>query len=179
MRRLLAPARASDPDLRPGLLSIACLLFILLPCLLLTTSLYKLTSLPFRLGGGEGGGEPEVPGVVSGLEVLVDPDGLVLRAALRTRDANAGAEDVVWNETPLPHRDGAPDTVGLQARLGALRRLDAAWKRVTVRPDDRVSTDDLVLVMDALREGPEGVLAEEILLGDGPGARALVPGSAP
>ncbi|MBN1336350.1 MAG: hypothetical protein JXB39_10350 [Deltaproteobacteria bacterium] len=167
MRRLLAPARSVDPDLRPGLLSIACLLLILLPCLLLTTSLYKLASLPFRLGGAEGTRPPEIPGLVTGVEVRMAPDGMVLRAALRTRDANAAAEDVVWNETDLPDQDGVPDIPALQARLEALKRIDPAWKRVTVLPEDPVSTDDVVLVMDALREGPAGPLAEEILLGEG------------
>jgi hypothetical protein len=176
VQRLLAPARPADPDLRPGLLSIACLLLILLPCLLLTTSLYKLASVPFRLAGGEGGGEPDLPGVVTGVEVRVEPGQMMLRAALRTRDANAGAEDVVWNETPLPDLDGAPDTASLQARLAELKRLDPAWTRVTVLPDDRIPTDDVVLVMDALREGPDGPIAGEVLLGSG---AAAPPGDTP
>jgi len=170
MRRAAPPA---EPDLRGGLLSVACLFFILLPCLMLSTSLYRLSSLPFRLpGAGADAGAPALPSPIEALQLRVLPEALLLRAALRTTDVTAMEGQGVWNETLLPDRAGRPDVAGLQARLRQLRLLDPAARRIELQPDDGTSTDDLVLVMDAVREGPDGPLFPEVTLGTLPGGSA-------
>jgi hypothetical protein len=167
-------APPSDPDLRGGLLSVVCLFFILLPCLMLSTSLYRLTALPFRLPGAAAtAAVPERPSPIEGLQLRLEPDRLVLRAALRTTDVTAMEGQGVWNEAVLPHRDQHPDLAALQARLGQLHRLDPALRRIELLPWDGVSTDDLVRVMDAVRQGPDGALFPEITLGSAAGGGRL------
>lgn len=170
-RRMARTPPAADPDLRGGLLAVACLFFILLPCLMLSTSLYRLTSLPFRLPGAGGDAAATViapPSPIEALQLRIQADGLLLRAALRTTDVTAMEGDAVWNETALPHHAGRPDIAALQARLGQLHRLDPAFQKIEIQPDDATGTDDLVLVMDAVRRGPEGALFQEIMLGTPP-----------
>jgi len=168
-RRMGRAAPPSDPDLRGGLLAVVCLFFILLPCLMLSTSLYRLTSLPFRLPGASAdasaAGPPEQPSPIEALQLRLGAGGMVLRAALRTSDVTAMAGQGVWNETPLPDRDGRPDIAALRARLAQIHRLDPAFLKIELLPDDDTPTDHLVLVMDAVREDQDGALFPEITLG--------------
>ena len=165
MRRMIQRASPGEPDLRPGLLSIACLLFILLPCLMLTTSLYRLTTLPFTMPArGEGTAPP--PSVLEGLEVHIRGDDIVVRAALRTTDVTASTGQAVWNETTHLPKNGHPAVDALQEQLASLHRLDPTNPRVTVVPGDDTPTDRLVWVMDAVRQGADSTpLFTEITLG--------------
>jgi len=173
-RRMVRTAPAPDPDLRGGLLSVVCLFFILLPCLMLSTSLYRLTTLPFRLPGTSAAATavPRQPSPIEAMQLRLEPDRLVLRAALRTTDVTAMEGQGVWNEAVLPHRDQHPDLAALQLSLAQFHRLDPSFRRIELLPWDGATTDELVRVMDAVRQGPDGALFPEITLGTTTGGGA-------
>jgi hypothetical protein len=175
MRRLRPTARAEEPDLRPGLLSLVCLLFILLPCLLLTTSLQRLTSLGVglataRAGATTGSTVPARPGVLEALEVHVEGQEILVRARLRTLDVRTSEGSGTWNESRLPPTERGPDLAGLQAVLVELHRIDPERRSVSLFPAPDTSTDTLLAVMDVLRQGPSGRLFDQVELGSSEGS---------
>jgi len=163
MRRLRAPAAAASPDLRPALLSVVALMFLLLPFVLMTTSSDKLAGLGLSLLG-DGAATPS-PGVVERVEIALAGDEIVLRTAIRATDVTADAGDTVEAETQLPGVDGHPDLATLQARLRDLRRLDPHQQRATVVPADDTSTARVVALVDAVRADRDGPLFDQVILG--------------
>ncbi len=171
MRRLRTGAAASPPDLRPGLLSVVALMFLLLPFVLLTTSPEKLAGLGLALAG-EGADAPAVtPGPVERVEVSLDGGEIVVRAAIRSTDVTAEAGDSQVVETRFEAVDGAPDLTALQVRLGELRALDPLQTRATVIPSDELPTAAVVGLVDAVRSGAGGPLYADVLLGSAGDAR--------
>jgi hypothetical protein len=164
-RRIRRTSPHREPDLRPGLLSLVCLLFILLPTLLITTSLQRLTALGVSLAGTEEGADPS-PGSIRDLEVLVGADALLVRAEIRTLDVRAEALSGAWNETRIPHVDTRPDIATLRARLEDLARLDPERKALRIVPHAETPTSTLLLLMDAARLSPHGRLYPDIELAE-------------
>lgn len=165
LRRLRQGRPPTTPDLRPGLLSVVGLLFLLLPFLLLTTSIQKLTGLDLQLAGSAGELAPLPPGQIEAIEVHLEDHGLRLRSAVRTRDVTASQGDVTWSETDLPPRADAMDLAGLQEALLRLRSLDPDHQRVLVVPDDAVPTSRVVALVDAVRAHGGLPLYPEVVLG--------------
>jgi hypothetical protein len=165
LRRLRPRRSSSAPDLRPGLLSVVGLLFLLLPFLLLTTSIQKLTGLDLRLAASEGELPPLPPGQVEAIEVHLQEHTIRLRSALRTRDVTASQGDVTWSEEHLPPRGGSMDLGGLQAGLHRLRQLDSEHERVLVVPGDEVPTRRVVALVDAVRSRGGEPLFPDVVLG--------------
>ncbi len=176
LRRLRGPRPRATPDLRPGLLSVVGLLFLLLPFLLLTTSIQKLTGLDLRLAASAGELAPLPPGRIESIEVHLDGHDLKIRSALRTMDVTASRGDVTWSETELPAREGVMDLEGLQASLLRLRGLDPSRERALVVPDDQVPTTRVVALVDAVGAYQGEPLFPEVVLG---GAELSQPAPAP
>ncbi len=165
MRRLRPGRAATPPDLRPALLSVVALLFLLLPFLLLTTSIQKLTGLDLGLAASAGELQPLPPGRVEAVEIHLDSKRLLLRAAVRTLDVTASRGDVTWSEQRLPHLPTGPDLAGLQRALRSLRQLDPERQRALVVPADDVPTARLVALLDAARESAGEPLFPDLVLG--------------
>ncbi|MDP7111439.1 MAG: hypothetical protein QGH45_05725 [Myxococcota bacterium] len=163
MRRLRASLPAARPDLRPALLSIVALMFLLLPFVLMTTSSDKLAGLGLALSG-EGAATPN-PGVVERVEVILDGDEIVLRTSIRATDVTADAGDAIVAETRLAPLDGLPDLQALQGRLRDLRRLDPHQRRASVLPTDDTPTARVVALVDAVRGDADGALFDQVILG--------------
>lgn len=176
LRRLRRPPSASMPDLRPTLLSIITLMFLLLPFLLLTTSIQKLAGLGLEIArpGAELPALP--PGTVEHLEVHVEGTTLRLRVAARTTDVTAMTGDVTWNETPFAPQGPEPDLAGLQEALHRWRALDPERERILVIPADDTPARRVIEVMDAVRSSSSGPLFSEVVLGD---SQASAPSTAP
>ena len=171
MRRLRAAAAASPPDLRPGLLSVVALMFLLLPFVLLTTSPEKLAGLGLALAG-DGADAPSVtPGPVERVEVSLGGGEIVVRAAIRSTDVTAEAGDAQVVETRFPAVEDRPDLAALQARLAELRTLDPLQQRATVIPHDDLPTAAVVGLVDAVRSGAQGELYADVVLGSAGDAR--------
>ncbi len=165
MRRLRPRRPRVVPDLRPGLYSVVALLFLLLPFLLLTTSIQKLTGLDLGLAGSAGELAPMPPGPIEAIEIQLDNGELTLRSARRTRDVTASQGDVTWNEQHLPPRNGEMDLDGLQQALLRLHALDPDRERVLVVPTDDVPTTRVVALVDAVRSHGGELLFPEVVLG--------------
>lgn len=165
LRRLRPPRQPVTPDLRPGLLSVVGLLFLLLPFLLLTTSIQKLTGLELQLAGSTGELTPLPPGQVEAVEVHLRDQTLRIRSAQRTRDVTASQGDVTWSERDLPPREGSMDLSGLQEALLRLHALDPEHSRVLVVPGDDVPTARVVALVDAVRTHAGQPLFPDVILG--------------
>jgi hypothetical protein len=165
LRRLRPPRQRSAPDLRPGLLSVVALLFLLLPFLLLTTSIQKLTGIDLQLAGSTGELAPLPPGRVEAVEVRLEGADLLLRSAVRTRDVTAGQGDVTWHEERFPARGDAMDLAGLQQALLRLEALDPERQRALVLPSDDTSSTRVVALVDAIRSHRGQPLYPEVVLG--------------
>jgi hypothetical protein len=163
MRRLRPSLPAARPDLRPALLSIVALMFLLLPFVLMTTSSAKLAGLGLALAG-EGAATLSL-GVVERVEVVLDGDEILLRTAIRATDVTADAGDAIVAETRLPPLDGQPDLQALQEHLRDLRRLDPHQRRASVLPADDTSTARVVTLVDAVRGDADGALFDQVVLG--------------
>ncbi len=130
---------------------------LLLPMLLLTTSVQKLVGLDLALPG-DGELPPELPGLVEGLEVHLD-DGIVVRALIRR-------SDVVTSEGEVEERQvEVEDLASLQEALRSFKTLDPSHQRILVVPSDSVPTWKVVQTMDAVRGDSDGELFTEVALG--------------
>lgn len=164
IRRLIPSPPSAGSDPRPALLSVIALMFLLLPCLLLTTSASRLVGLDLLLAG-VGELPPDPSGVLESVQVELRTGELVVRAQVRRSDVTSGAGEVQLRERRLPAGAEGPDLAGLQAELRALKQLDPQRRRAELLPEDGVPAQVLVLVMDAARQDGAGALFPEVALG--------------
>ncbi|MEC7948458.1 MAG: hypothetical protein VX265_12910 [Myxococcota bacterium] len=160
MRRLFSEASAA-PDLRPALLSIVALMVLLLPLLLMTTSLQKRAGIALGVPGPDEELPPEVPGAVEDLRVERRATGYLVRAAVRKTDVvgtvgNTESKEVLADDLP-----------GLQEVLGTFKGLDPGRDRITLVPAADTPTEEVVRWMDAVRAGPGGELFPKVILAAG------------
>ncbi len=142
------------------LLSVVALMFLLLPMLLLTTSVSKLVGLDLALAQGAGELPPPPPGAVEAVTVVVD-EHLEVTASVRRTDVVTSAGDVEVRSWELARGDAR----GLQGVLRDLKELDPLARRVVLAPDDAVSAAELVRLMDVVRSDSHGALFDEVVLG--------------
>ena len=138
-------------------------MFLLLPMLLLTTSVSRLVGLDLALAQGPGELPPPPPGTVEAVTVAVG-DALVVTAEVRRTDVVTSAGDVEARRWELS-RD---DLRGLQAVLRELKARDGLANRVVLTPDDAVAAAEVVRLMDVVRSDGEGDLFGEVVLGAAP-----------
>lgn len=170
-RRLFSPATAAaGADVRPTLLGVVTLLFLLLFFLLGTTSGQKLSVVGLRVGGADGLAPLPHAGLLKSLRVEVLGGGaLTLRAEVQTTDIAASATSTETRVIPVPAASAGVDLRTLDKALAELHDVDPAQRRATVLPDDAVTTQELMTVLDAVR-GPSGSRFPEVVLQDLPGA---------
>ncbi len=157
MRRLFVhPSRSSDN--RPAVLSVVGLMMLLLPFLLLTSSIEKLAAIGLGLPGLNEDIPPEVVGPVESLRVRRTSTGFAITAAVRNTDIRASEGDI---ET---RRFEADDLHALQAALSTLKRIDPDRTRATLIPQPDSSTEEIIRWIDAIRSGPDGDLFDRIIL---------------
>ncbi len=166
MKRLL-PLRTQEADVRPVFMSIMALMFMLLPCLLLTTSLQKLAAVDIQLEYEGAATPPRDGSTIQELQVHVRGANILLRAAIRRTDLGAGPEDITWNETSIPPLETGPDLATLRDHLSAFHHLDPQRQRVTVLPGDDVPTSRVMAVLDAVRGSTRTPLFTQVTLASG------------
>ncbi|MCB9759636.1 MAG: biopolymer transporter ExbD [Alphaproteobacteria bacterium] len=143
-------------------------MFLLLPFLLLTTSVARLIGLDLALPPAGTELPPEPPGVVESLEVEVAQRTLIVRAAVRRTDVVTSAGEVEAREQRLPPVADGLDLGGLQGTLRQLKDIDPKRARLVLAPDDALPTRQLVLLMDAVRRDRQGELYPDVALGAAP-----------
>jgi hypothetical protein len=155
--RLFREAEAS-PDLRPALLSIVSLMVLLLPLLLMTTSVEKRAGLALSVPGPDEALPPEVPGPVESLRVERQKTGYRVVASVRNTDVGSSVGDTEFKELM------AADLAALQEALATFKALDPSRERVTLVPAPDTPTEEVVRWMDAVRRGPRGDLYPDVIL---------------
>ena len=145
----------------------ASLLFLLLPFLLLTTSPQKLVGLHMQ-AQKTGVGVALTTGEVEHISVLMSPNDLSILARLKRTDVRASAEELEERKIAVPSADSGLNLAGLQERLRGLKALSPLQEKIHLQPQDDVLTQQLVVVMDALRKDAQGVLFPQVVLGQAP-----------
>lgn len=162
----MARPASRTADARPALLSVVALMLLLLPFLLLTTSVQKLAGIDLRLAGSAADLPPEPPGAVENLSVWVDEDAsLRVTAQVRRSDLGAGqGETEARSERIVPSGERL-DLVTLQSVLRRYKELDPERTRATLIPADSLSNSQVVDLMDAMRRDGSGDLYPLVTLG--------------
>ena len=140
------------------MMAIISLLVLLLPLLISSTSARKLAGLPLGVPGPTDELPPEAPGPVEGIEVVRMGDRFQVQARIRNTDVRASVGDVELRTFE------AADVVALQSTLATLKRLDPGRERIRLVPAPQTTAAELVLWMDAVRQGPDGELFPKVIL---------------
>jgi hypothetical protein len=147
---------------RPTLLGIVTLAFLLLFFLLATGTGWRWGAVPIRVSGqgaaaarGVEGALPAHRGPVRDARVLVVPDGTVeVRFQARTTDIAAASttdEARVWT---LPSVRERPDGAALRVAIERLHALDPAQDHVALVPRESADSEEVMALLDILR-GPD------------------------
>lgn len=163
-RRLFQHSPAAQADVRPTLLGVVTLLFLLLFFLLGTSSGNKLSVINLKLGTAEGLAPLPHSGVLQSLRVEFDA-GLTVRATVQSTDIAASATTTEARVVPIARVGGDLDLPALARTLQALHQLDPAQRRATVVPTDTVTSAELLAVLDVVR-GPAQAHFPELLVQD-------------
>lgn len=154
-RALFRPAAEVEADVRPTLLGVVTLMFLLLFFLLSTSSGVRLGVLDLRLGSPADLAPLPHAGLVKDVRVGLSGAALTVTWEIQSTDIAAAATTVERRQRDLPGVGGRPDLAGLLATLQTIKDIDRSQERARLDPDDAASTETIIAVMDVLR-GPEG-----------------------
>lgn len=145
------------PDIRPTLLSLAALMLLLIPIMLLIVNPQKTTYLPLSMSTNSGVPPIAHTGPIEVLKISIDTRSgfkssdhlakysIQLEVHRRKSDVRASQGDTevkIWNFT-------SPKDC-LQ-KLRDIKSFDKARERITVTPSKNLRTGDIVFWMDILR----------------------------
>lgn len=151
-RRLYASDVYEEADVRPTLLGVVTLAFLLLFFLLTTSAGARLSTLALVAPESAEGADLPHPGPVSDLRVALLQDGAAeLRFRVQTTDiaaASTAREDRALRVEP---RDGQLDAEALAAAVARVHALDPAQTKAALVPAATTDTATLIAAMDALR----------------------------
>ncbi|MFZ5479828.1 MAG: hypothetical protein ACOZNI_23895 [Myxococcota bacterium] len=163
-RTLFARGPGPEADVRPTLLGIVTLMFLLLFFLLTTSSGERLGVVDLRLAAaGELATLPHT-GLVSDVRVTLRGTDATLEFAVQTTDISASSTAVEQRRVDVPAREGRVDLAALSAAVEQVHAIDPAQTRVTLLPDDAVPVDTLFGVLDVVRGPPGAPLYPRITL---------------
>ena len=158
MRPKLFSTPQPTPSIWPMLFSMAAMMLLLLPTLLMVLSPQKSTALSLSVAGL--GDIPNLPsGKVESIVIQATKDGFKVDAKVRQLDVGAGIGDVE------ERKFSAKDLAELQQVLRILKKIEPKRKRIEIQPDAQTLTEDVVLWMDVLRKDEQGELFPEIIIG--------------
>ena len=163
--RLFPEDTSSEADIRPGLLGIVTLLFLLLFFLLSTSSGQRLGTLALRFGTTADLAPLPHTGLLQSLHVGITAGVVTIDATVQSTDIAASAITTEARHLAFPARpDGSPDLRALEGALVDLHALDPSQERAVVAPGDDVSTADLLTVLDAVRGDGAGPRFPQVAL---------------
>lgn len=164
-RRPLFRAGAEvEADVRPTLLGVVTLMFLLLFFLLTTSSGVRLGVLELRLGSPADLAPLPHAGLVKDIRVKLQGDALTLTYEVQSTDIAAAATSVERREKQLPGVDGRPDLAGLLAALQTIKDIDGSQERARLDPDDAATTETIIAVMDVIRGPADAALFPKVTL---------------
>ena len=168
-RRLFSTHTAVEADVRPTLLGVVSLAFLLLFFLLATSSGLRLGSVALRPTAGTPAAEAHLPhgGPVDGITVTLAPDGRAT-VSFRVQSTDIAAASTAVEQRVLE----VTDARALGAQLERLHALDPAQRRARLVPHPDTTTAQLLAALDAIRGTDRAARFPEVALadaGDAPG----------
>lgn len=151
--KLFRDSPTEEADVRPTLLGVVTLLFLLLFFLLSTSSGQRLGVVDLRLAAP--GEAPPLPhsGVLKAVRVAVGENAVAIEFEVATTDIAAAAESRELRKINVPAKDGELDAVALATALDTIHSIDRGQLEAEVTPHADVTTAALLDVLDAVR-GP-------------------------
>lgn len=151
--RLFRDEAFEEADVRPTLLGVVTLLFLLLFFLMSTTSGQRLGVIDLRLAAP--GQAPPLPhsGLVKAVRVGLGPTSAAVEFEVATTDIASTATTRELRRIEVPAKDGALDVAGLVAALETVHRIDQSQEQAEILPEADVPTSTLLMAVDLVR-GP-------------------------
>jgi hypothetical protein len=151
--RLFRDSPVEEADVRPTLLGVVTLLFLLLFFLLSTSSGQRLGVIDLRLAAP--GHAPPLPhsGLVKSVRLAVEETAVAIEFEVATTDISASASTRELRRIDIAARDGRLDGVALVEALTTIHDIDPGQLEAEVHPADTLTTATLLDVLDAVR-GP-------------------------
>jgi hypothetical protein len=151
---------------RPTLLGVVTLLFLLLFFLLSTSSGQRLGAVALRFSDAADLAPLPHAGVLQRLVVQLGPDGAAVLAEVSTTDIAASSSSVERRRIEIGRGpDGRLDLAALSAAVEQLHALDRAQERAEVVPADGTPTQELFDVLDVVRGPRAAPLFMKVALG--------------
>ena len=157
MQTRLFSMQMEKPRIWPVMFSMASLMMLLLPTLLLALSPEKSTTLPLSLSTPNAL-PPKQNGPVESLSILASKTSFEITASIRTTDVLASTGDVEQKKWTLNTLQS------LQNTLRQIKKLDPKRNRITIYPAAESLTEDVVHWMDVIRQDKQGTLFPEIII---------------
>ena len=157
MRKLFSTP-VESPDLRPTFLSMAALMMLLLPTLLLAMSPQKLTGLPLSVPGPSEELPPLPPGPIESLTLEFNDTEASLTAQIRSTDVRASTGDTETKQWQITKG------IDIHPILRRLKDLDPERTRLRLIPSKESTTADVVYWMDIVRSDPKGELFRNVVV---------------
>ncbi len=165
-RRLFGHAHVAEADVRPTLLGVVTLMFLLLFFLLTTSSGVRLGTVALRVAApGELGGLP-YSGLVQDVTVTLGPSGAATVVfAVQSTDIAAAATAVEQRTIEVPGADGRVDRAALLAAVERVHGIDRARTEARLLPHADTTAEELFAVMDVLRGTTEAPRFTKLAVG--------------
>lgn len=166
MRRAQLYSRGPDPeaDVRPTLLGVVTLMFLLLFFLLTTSTGQRLGVLDLRLGSPSDLAPLPHAGLVKDVAVALREHGLTLTYTVQSTDIASSATSVEQRTKQIPSLGERPDLAGLLAALQDVHDIDPSQERARFEPDDVATAETVIAVMDVIHGPSDAPLFPKIAL---------------
>lgn len=166
-RSLLNKDLFPEADIRPTLLGIVTLLFLLLFFLLSTSTGQRLGVVDIKAAAAMEMASLPHAGLVKEVQVTLTGDQATVIADVQTTDIAAASTTTERRVIPIAPRDGGGvDLVGLGAALGAIKDIDPSQEKIVLLPDQGTPMSTLFAVMDTARGAGSGAaLFPQVTLG--------------
>jgi len=154
----------AEADVRPTLLGVVTLMFLLLFFLLATSSGQRLGVVDLRLAAP--GEAPPLPhaGLVKSVVVSLQPSAARVEFEVATTDIASSADTRELRAIDVPSSGDRVDLAALLAALETVHRIDGSQERAEVRPSPEVSTATLLAVLDVVRGSSQAPLFPRVSL---------------
>jgi len=151
--RLFRDEALEEADVRPTLLGVVTLLFLLLFFLMSTTSGQRLGVVDLRLAAP--GQAPPLPhsGLVKSVRVALAPTHVAVEFEVATTDISAASTARELRRIEVPARDGVLDLAALTTAIDTVHRIDPSQTQAEILPEAEVATATVLAAVDVVR-GP-------------------------
>jgi biopolymer transport protein ExbD len=155
---------SAEADVRPTLLGVVTLMFLLLFFLLTTSSGQRLGVLELRLGSAADLAPLPHTGLLKQVRVGIAGTSLVVVGEVQSTDISSSATTVEKRTTEIPAKEGKLDLGRLRQTLQDLHDIDPSQERARIDPDDTTTTETIIAVMDVVHGPTDTPLFPKLML---------------